>query len=84
MQNSAQSFSWRSDFPAIPHQKVNAYLKPRNVQLFYERVAATDVANVNMLTRRIIGFGGRINAAPFLVPQCEWVEVWKKMREQVP
>jgi len=42
------------------------------------------VNNVNMLTRRIIGFGGRINAAPFLVPQCEWVEEWKKMREQVP
>ena len=56
----------------------------RNVTIFYDRIRSADVARVNMITRRLIGFGGRMNAAPFLTPQWEWVDEWKRLREQLP
>ncbi len=52
----------------------------RKVEIYYNRIRAVDLSNVNMFTRRIIGFGGRMNAAPVLIPQWQWLEEWKKMR----
>lgn len=52
----------------------------RKVEIYYDRIKAVALANVNMFTRRIIGFGGRMNAAPVLMPQWQWLEEWKKMR----
>jgi hypothetical protein len=52
-----------------------------NVEIYYERIGKADVTNVNIFTRRSIGFGGRINAAPILVPQWQWVDEWKRMRQ---
>jgi hypothetical protein len=52
----------------------------RKVEIYYDRIKAVDLSNVNMFTRRIIGFGGRMNAAPVLIPQWQWIEEWKKMR----
>jgi hypothetical protein len=56
----------------------------QDVEIYYERIDALDVSDVNMFTRRIIGFGGRINAAPFLLPRWEWVKEWDRLRRQVP
>lgn len=50
------------------------------VEIYYDRIKVVALANVNMFTRRIIGFGGRMNAAPVLMPQWKWLEEWKKMR----
>jgi hypothetical protein len=55
-----------------------------SVEIFSERISKADVPDVNMLTRRLIGFGGRINAAPILVPQWRWVEEWKQALRQLP
>ena len=55
-----------------------------NVRIFYDRIPPADVANIDMFTRRLLGFGGKINAAPLLIPQWEWVDEWKKMQKRVP
>ena len=54
------------------------------VEFFEERIRNADVPDVNMLTRRILGFGGRINAAPYLSPQWEWVDLWNHMKKVNP
>jgi len=52
----------------------------RKVEIYYDRITSSNLANVNMFTRRNIGFGGRMNAAPVLVPQWQWVDLWQEMR----
>jgi hypothetical protein len=38
----------------------------------------------SMFTRRYIGFGGMMNAAPLLEPEWGWVEQYRRSRNQVP
>jgi hypothetical protein len=72
------------------HQKaaVTAYIAQsalrRSIQFYDEKIASADVENINLITRRIIGFGGRMNAAPYLLSQWQWVEHWKKLKELQP
>ncbi|MFZ4620032.1 MAG: peptidylprolyl isomerase [Bacteroidota bacterium] len=69
---------------AAVSSSVASLARERNVKFFYDRIDRAEIADINMLTRRIIGFGGRINASPYLVPQWEWVEQWKKMQNINP
>jgi hypothetical protein len=55
-----------------------------NVKIFYDKIPHAEIENVDMFTRRLLGFGGKINAAPLLIPQWEWVEEWKNMQKKVP
>jgi len=74
----------------VEHQQasLNRYLAQtalaHDVRIFYDRISHADVQNVDMFTRRLIGFGGKINAAPLLIPQWEWVGEWKQMLSKVP
>ncbi|OGU25383.1 MAG: hypothetical protein A2X66_03115 [Ignavibacteria bacterium GWA2_54_16] len=65
---------------AAINQAVARLALVRKVEIYYDRIKAVGLSNVNMFTRRFIGFGGRMNAAPVLVPQWQWLEEWKKMR----
>ncbi|NUN71038.1 MAG: hypothetical protein HUU02_15155 [Bacteroidetes bacterium] len=56
----------------------------RRVMIDYERIDRTEIPDVNMITRRTIGFGGKMNAAPMLFPQWRWVEEWNRMKETAP
>lgn len=69
---------------AAVNSAVASLAQKRDVKFFYERIERADVADINMITRRIIGFGGRINASPYLVAQWEWVELWKNMNRVNP
>ena len=55
-----------------------------NVKIFYDKIPHAEVENVDMFTRRLLGFGGKVNAAPLLIPQWDWVEEWKNMQKKVP
>lgn len=55
----------------------------QRVAIKYDRLASIPVQNVNFITRRKIGFGGRINAAPLLVPMWEWVGAWKRLQQNL-
>ena len=69
---------------AAVNRRVAELAAAQDIWIDDEGIRATSVAPVNMITRRLIGFGGRINAAPILVPQWEWVEEWRRLREQLP
>jgi hypothetical protein len=56
----------------------------RRVWIDEDRIKGVEIQPVNMITRRIIGFGGRINAAPVLSPNWGWVDRWKQGRVAVP
>lgn len=56
----------------------------RRVEFYDDRIDRAEVPDIAMVTRRIIGFGGRLNAAPELYPQWQWVERWKRMKEMNP
>jgi hypothetical protein len=34
-----------------------------------------DVTTIPMMTYRILGFGGRMLAVPFVVPELDWLDV---------
>jgi hypothetical protein len=71
----------------IAHQQsaINRYIAQQaiahRVDIYYGRIREVNIANVNMVTRRMIGFGGRMNASPLLLPQWEWVTEWERIRQ---
>jgi len=47
----------------------------RGVEIYDDRLRAIAVTPVPMLTYRILGFGGRMFAVPFVDPQIQWLNV---------
>ena len=45
---------------------------------------AIPVSDLNMLVYRYLGFGGRINAVPMVLPFTEWFLPWKESKKLVP
>ncbi len=72
------------------HQQsvINTYVAGQamkhSIKIFYDRIQSARIENIDMATRRNIGFGGRMNAAPRLTPQWEWVEQWKRRQQITP
>ncbi|HTO93911.1 MAG TPA: hypothetical protein VMM80_06045 [Bacteroidota bacterium] len=54
------------------------------VRIDYEKAKAVTLFSHDMFTRRYIGFGGMMNAAPLLAPQWGWVADYLRARESVP
>jgi parvulin-like peptidyl-prolyl isomerase len=69
-------------------QSMNIYLanlaKQYSVEIYYRNLSAVEIQPANMFTRRIIGFGGVITAAPMLYPNWEWVKEWREMGKILP
>jgi hypothetical protein len=55
-----------------------------DVQFNYKNVRALKVTDIQMLTLRYIGFGGKILAVPMLYPRQEWIRYFRKERPPVP
>lgn len=54
------------------------------VRAFYSRLKDIEIFGHNMFTRRLIGFGGRMNAAPLLKPETRWVREYHRAKDMVP
>jgi hypothetical protein len=54
------------------------------IVVYDDAIRRADLPEINMITRRTIGFGGRMNAAPILMPQWQWVEEWNRMKQMNP
>ena len=67
---------------AAMHRYVAGLATRTGVRIFYDRLTQADVLHMNVFTRRQIGFGGRINAAPVLMPEWEWVGEWERLKKQ--
>ena len=55
-----------------------------DVKLRYDRLAKTGIPPVNMVTKRMLGFGGSILAVPSLYPLWQWVEGAKGVEKYYP
>jgi peptidyl-prolyl cis-trans isomerase C len=55
-----------------------------HVKLYYDRLRKVEIPAVNMVTRRFIGFGGSMMAAPSLYPLWQWVGETKGVEEIYP
>ena len=49
--------------------------KDRGYSVYADRLKMLKVSTTPMMTYRILGFGGRMFAAPFVTPQVDWLEV---------
>jgi hypothetical protein len=47
----------------------------RGYAVYADRLKILKVSTVPMMTYRILGFGGRMFAVPFVTPQVDWIEV---------
>lgn len=79
----------RGDLYARKAQRlVNAFVasaaKNHKVNLYYRSLKKVDVRPFNMVTKRLIGFGGSMVAVPPLTPLWEWVRETKDVREIFP
>lgn len=55
-----------------------------HVRLHYDRLVKLDVAPTNIVTKRLIGFGGSMLAAPNLYPLWRWVSDAKDVQQIFP
>jgi hypothetical protein len=54
------------------------------VQIWEGRLKKVEIIRSNMVTRRLIGFGGVMMAAPMLQPQWEWVRAVRERVKVIP
>jgi hypothetical protein len=54
------------------------------VTMHYDRLKDVTLFAHNIFTRRYLGFGGMMNAAPLLNPEWEWVAEYERSGSQVP
>lgn len=58
--------------------------KARGVDVYSDRLKALRVTPIPMMTFRILGFGGRMLAVPFVTPELDWLGVDSKKENAVP
>jgi hypothetical protein len=54
------------------------------VEFDYAALSGIDVLPASMVTKRFLGFGGVMLAAPSLPPLWDWVQVWRAAHEALP
>jgi hypothetical protein len=53
-------------------------------KIYYDRLRGIDITRQNMVTRRIIGFGGVMVAVPTLIPQFLWINEARDLKDVLP
>jgi len=53
--------------------RLAAMARERGVDVYSDRLKKIQVTRVPMMTFRILGFGGRMLAVPFVVPEIDWL-----------
>jgi hypothetical protein len=55
-----------------------------DVEFNYAALREVEIFSENMVTKRTLGFGGGMLAAPSLTPLWDWVPIWRAARTTVP
>lgn len=90
MQGSASLTDVDSARAAMKHaaDAVNAYIASladrQKVMMDFEKLRRVAVTPSNMVTRRFIGFGGSMMAAPMLPHLWEWLDLWRHEKTIAP
>jgi len=54
------------------------------VKLYYDRLKKVEIEPINIVTKRFIGFGGTMLAAPTLYPLWQWVGETENVQHVFP
>ena len=68
---------------AAAHYVATLAVKSR-LELDYAAARQVEIAPMNVVTRRFLGFGGGMLAAPTLTPLWDWVPLWRASRRELP
>lgn len=66
------------------NRRIASYARIYGAKIYYSRLKNVAISPQNMVTRRMIGFGGILMAVPNLVPQWEWIEEAKDLKDILP
>lgn len=58
--------------------------RSESIEIYDDRLPQVKVSATPMMTYRILGFGGRMFAVPFVRPQTDWIELWNTTGQPVP
>jgi hypothetical protein len=74
----------RAKLRSLMNRKIASYARTYGAKIYYDRLKNIAISTQNMVTRRAIGFGGIMMAVPTLVPQWEWIEEAKDLKDILP
>ena len=70
------------------HARVDDYVasaaRNYSVTLYYDRLKQLTISPTNMVTKRMIGFGGTMPASPGLMPVYRWVDKAAGVKQVFP
>jgi hypothetical protein len=77
---------------ALTRQKVRRSLaevvarlaRSERIEVYDDRLVSLRVSSTPMMTYRLLGFGGRMFAVPFVRPQTDWIELLPETGPPVP
>ncbi len=58
--------------------------RTHGAKIYYDRLRGVDITRQNMVTRRLIGFGGVMVAVPTLIPQYLWINEARDVKTVLP
>jgi|GEM_PF-929370 len=64
--------------------RLAALAREKGVDVYEDRLRALQVTPIPMMTFRILGFGGRMLAVPFVTPELDWLDVDVRKENTVP
>ncbi len=65
-------------------QYIADLVREQRVAVDYDKVKRLNYNRVPMFTRRLLGFGGRMSAAPILMRQWDWIREYQPPNEVIP
>jgi alkyl hydroperoxide reductase subunit AhpF len=66
------------------NDRIASYARNYGVKIHYDRVRKVEITKQNMFTSRMIGFGGVMVAVPTLIPQWEWINQARDLKDLLP
>jgi hypothetical protein len=66
------------------NHRIAGLARSQGVRMRYGQLRGVDVTRQNMVTRRLIGFGGTIIAVPTLIPQYLWINEARDIKDILP
>ncbi len=66
------------------NRTIAASARTHGAAIYYHRLHGVDITRQNMVTRRLIGFGGVIVAVPTLIPHYLWINDARDMKSVLP
>ena len=68
----------------LVNTRLAAFARTHRTTIYYNRLPRVEVTRQNMVTRRMIGFGGVMVAVPTIIPKFDWVKEARNVEGVLP